>query len=89
MALTPKTKLIVDYLQENNDKDLTAADLAEALGMEKKSIDGAFTSLQKKGYGVRVPGEVENDDGTHRAVKYMHLTDDGMALDTNAAEETK
>lgn len=87
MAMSTNSKMVFEFLKENNSVDLTAADVAEALSLEKRQIDGIFTSaIQRKGYGVRVPGEIELEDGTHKAVKWLHLTDEGMALDLDAAD---
>lgn len=87
MAMSTNSKMVFEFLKENNNVDLTAADVAEALSLEKRQIDGIFTSaIQRKGYGVRVPGEIELEDGTHKAVKWLHLTDEGMALDLDAAD---
>ena len=86
MAMKENTKRVFEYLKKVND-NVTAADVADALGLEKKSVDGIFTSaIQKKGYGVRIPAEVELDDGSHRPVKFLKLTDAGMALDLDAAD---
>jgi hypothetical protein len=87
MAMSENSKKVLNFLKENNGADLTAADVAAALGIEKRSVDGAFTSaLQRKGYGERIPAEVENPDGTHKAVKLLKLTDAGMAFDPDAVE---
>ena len=87
MAMSTNSKMVFEFLKENNGVDLTAADVAEALSLEKRQIDGIFTSaIQRKGYGVRVPGEIELEDGTHKAVKWLHLTDEGMALDLDAVD---
>lgn len=86
MAMKENTKRVFEYLKKVND-NVTAADVADALGLEKKSVDGIFTSaIQKKGYGVRIPAEVELDDGSHRPVKFLKLTDAGMSLDLDAAD---
>lgn len=84
------TKLVIDYLKKVNGSNVTAADVAEALGLEKKSVDGIFTSaIQRKGFGIRVPAEVELEDGTHKAIKLLKLTDEGMALDTTATDDAE
>lgn len=86
MAMKENTKKVFEYLKSVKD-NVTAADVAEALGLEKKSVDGIFTSaIQKKGYGVRIPAEVELDDGSHRPVKFLKLTDAGMSLDLEQAD---
>lgn len=82
------SRKVFEYLKANNTADLTAADVAEALGLEKRSVDGIFTSaIQRKGLGVRTPAEVELEDGTHKAVKLLSLTPAGMAYDPDAEEE--
>lgn len=87
MAMSANSKMVFEFLKANNDADMTAADVAEALGLEKRQIDGIFTSaIQRKGYGIRVPAEVELEDGTHKAVKFLKLTDEGLDLDLDAAD---
>ena len=65
MAMSENSRKILNYLKEMNGTNLTAADVASALGLEKKTVDGAFTSaIQRKGLGVRTPAEIELEDGT-------------------------
>ena len=79
---------VFNYLKEINGKNVTAADVAEALGLEKRSVDGIFTSaIQRKGLGVRTPAEIEKEDGTHQAVKFLSLTAEGLAYDPTADAE--
>lgn len=88
MAMKPNTLMVFNYLKENPDATVTSADLAEILGLEKRQVDGIFTSaIQRKELGERVPAEVENDDGTHKQVKFLKLTAKGLAFDPNASEE--
>ena len=88
MAMKDNSKKVLNYLKEINGEKVTAADVAEALGMEKRSVDGIFTSaIPRKGLGVRVPAEVEMEDGTHKAVKFLTLTDEGLAFDPDAEVE--
>lgn len=87
MAMKANTLAIFNYLKEHNDEDLTAADLASILGLEKRSVDGSFTSgIQRKLLGVRVEKEIELADGSHSKVKYLHLTPAGMEFDPNQDE---
>ncbi len=86
-AMKEKTRKIFDYLREHNGEDLTAADVAEALGFEKRSVDGSFTSFQKKGWGIREEAEIQTDDGKHAKVKFLRMTDAGMAIDPDAPQE--
>ena len=87
MAMKENSKKVLNYLKEINGTNVTSADVAEALGLEKRSVDGIFTSaIQRKGLGVRVPAEIELDDGTHKAVKFLSLTPAGMAFDPDAED---
>lgn len=92
MAMSTNTINIITYLQEHNGENLTAADVAEALGLEKKTVDGAFTSgVQRKQMGARVEAEVEvaAEDGTtsHQKVKFLKLNQAGLDFDPNKTEE--
>ena len=88
MAMKPNSKTVLEYLKAHNGENLTAADVADATGLEKKQVDGIFTSaIQRKGLGVRTPAEVELEDGTHKQVKFLSLTPAGMAFDPDADAE--
>jgi hypothetical protein len=88
MAMKENSKNVLNYLKGIAGENVTSGDVAEALGLEKRQVDGIFTSaLQRKGLGVRVPAEVELDDGSHKQVKFLRLTDAGMAFDPDAEEE--
>ena len=88
MAMKENTKTVITYLQGlADDVNVTAQDVATALDMEKRSVDGIFTSaVQRKGFGVRVAAEIELEDGTHKAVKFLSLTADGMSFDPDATD---
>lgn len=82
------TAKVIEYLKKVNGTPVTAADVADALGLEKKSVDGIFTSaIQRKGLGVRTEAEIEVEDGTHKKVKFLSLTPAGMSFDPDADAE--
>ena len=88
MAMKENSKKVLNYLKEVAGENVTAADVAVALGLEKRQVDGIFTSaIQRKQLGVRTPAEIELEDGTHKQVKFLSLTPAGMAFDPDAAEE--
>ena len=84
MAISENSINIINYLKENHGKNVTSADVAEALGVAKASVNGAFTSLQKKGLGVRVDATVA---GT-KDVKFLTVTDEGRAADISEMGDT-
>lgn len=87
MAMKENSRKVFEYLKKHNGEQLTAADVANALGLEKRSVDGIFTSaIQRKNLGVRTSAEIELEDGTHKAVKYLSLTAEGMAFDCDAED---
>lgn len=87
MALKENSKIVFNYVQSMEGQNITATDIANATGLEVKSVNGIVTSaFQKKGLMERIPAEVELEDGTHRAVKFIRLTDTGREFDPNAAE---
>ena len=88
MAMKENSKNVLNYLKGLNGANVTSGDVADALGLEKRQVDGIFTSaIQRKGLGVRVPSEIELEDGTHKAIKFLRLTDAGLAFDPDASDE--
>ena len=82
MAMKENTKKVFEFLRTVNGQNVTSADVAGALGLEKRQVDGIFTqAIQKKELGYRVEAEIELEDGTHSKVKFLKLTEAGMALD--------
>ena len=80
---------VLSYLQENPDVDLTATDLADALGLTVKTVNGVITGgLVGKGHSrdfvERVEAKVEDAEGKATTVKFIKLTDKGAALDPTA-----
>lgn len=86
MAMSDKTRQVLDYLKGLDKSDnVTSADIAQALDIPKKSVDGIVTAgLQRKGLAERIPAEIENADGSHKPVKFIKLTDEGYAFDPDA-----
>ena len=76
---------VLAYLKETNGQKLTADEIAEALDMAKATINGVFTSFQKKGLGVREEATVT---GTSE-ISFLKLTDEGKAIEDVTAEDLK
>ena len=85
--MSENSRKVFDYMMSIGDTDVTANDIAEALGLLPRSVNGIITqAFQKKGFMERIPAEVENPDGTHRSVKLIKLTEAGKQLDPDAEE---
>jgi len=87
VKLSENAKVVMRRLQELEDADVTVHDLSEDIGLPVNSITGIFNSFVKKGLGERVIAEVELEDGSHKTVKFLKLTDAGLNLDVDAVEE--
>lgn len=86
-ALKENSKNIFYYVQAHEDENITAKDIAAALGLSDKQVNGSVTSaFQRKGLMERVESEVTLEDGTHAKVKFIKLTDAGRAFDPESAE---
>jgi hypothetical protein len=85
--MSENSRKIFEFLKANHGTQLTSADVAEALNLPKRTVDGAFTSaIQRKGLGYRIPAEVELDNGMHKPIKLLTLSDTGLAFDPDAEE---
>lgn len=86
-ALKENSKKVLAYVVEHDGEDFTAKDIAEATGLEIRSVNGIITSaFQKKGLMAREEAEITLADGTHDKVKFIRLTDEGRAFDPEAPE---
>jgi predicted transcriptional regulator len=80
MALKENSRKVYDYVVANDGKDFTAKDIAEALDLDIKQVNGIVTAaFQRKGLMARE--EVAITGGT---VKYIRLTDEGRAFNPDA-----
>lgn len=82
MAMKEGTRQIWDYIVAHDGEDFTAQNIADALGVGVKSVNGSVTSFQKKGLTIRE--EVAITGGT---VKYIRLTDEGRDFNPDAPVE--
>ena len=89
-ALKENSRKVFDYVKGNDGEKMTAADIAAATGLEVRSVNGIVTSaFQRKGLMERIPAEIELEDGTHKAVKFIQLTDAGRAFDPDDPDATE
>ena len=85
--LKPNSRTVYEFVKANDGKNITAADIAEGTGLEVRQVNGIVTSaFQRKGLMERVPAEIELEDGSHKAVKFVRLTDEGKSFDPTATD---
>ena len=83
--MSTNTKAVWEYLKSiHGTKNVTSADVAEALGLEKRTVDGVFTGLQKKGLGARVEAEAMGE----ATISFLSITDEGKVCDTAEMSDT-
>ena len=81
-ALKENSKNIFNYVKEHEHEGIIAQEIADALGLGVKQVNGSVTSaFQRQGLMERVEVEREAADGTHVKVKEIHLTEKGRAFD--------
>ena len=97
MKLKENSLMVYEYVLENEEKNITAKDIAEATGLTDKQVNGIVTMAFQRhkeeidGEKVevplmeRVPVEVELKDGTHKKIKYIKLTEKGRNIEIEEA----
>ena len=81
-AMKENTKAIFMYLKEHNGEQITAQEIAEALGLSVKSVVGSVNSFVKKTWAVR--SDEVKVEGMDKPVKFISLTETGLAVDPDA-----
>ncbi len=94
--MKPNVKAIYDYILAHESENITAKDIAAALGIDDvRRVNGVITmSLQRNRneekeivpLAQRVEAEVEEADGTHTKVKLIKLTDEGRNIEIEEVE---
>lgn len=90
-AVSEKSLQVLNYLKSIGDDNVTSQDIADALGLAKKTVDGVVTAglIRNKNYVERVEAEMEitGEDGTvqHKPIKLIKLTEAGKNYDHDAA----
>ena len=81
--MSENAQAIIAHLIATNNAPATLDDVADALNIDKKKVNGAFNALVRKGYCARVAATIE----APVTVKYLVLTDAGMTCDPSADAE--
>ena len=92
--LKENSRLVFDFVKAHDGEDFTAQDIADAVGLSVKSVNGIVTSEFQRYKDadkneiplmVRVPAEIEDPEtGLHKAIKFIQLTDAGREFDPDA-----
>lgn len=80
-AMKENTKAILNYLKENNGEQITAQEIADALGLGVRSVIGSVNSFVKKEWAVRTEPVKVEIDGEKKDVRFISLTEAGLAVD--------
>lgn len=89
-ALTENSLKVLNFLKDNQGKNMTAQDIAEALGTTPASVNGTVTlSLSKRGFAKRTDAAIEvtdeNGNTIPKPVKFISITEAGLGYDHAAA----
>lgn len=80
---------VLNFVKAHDGEQFTANDIAEALGLSVKAVNGIVTSAfqrhkdeegNEEPLMVRIPAEVELENGLHKTIKLIELTDAGRAF---------
>ena len=87
--MTDNSKRVFGFLKEHYGEELTANQIAEALGISVAAVTGSVNGLantkKHPAYAVRTPQKVEKD-GKEVEIKFISLTEEGYNFDPEAAE---
>lgn len=92
--LSDNGRLVYNFVKLHDGEDFTAKDIAEATGLNERSVNGIITATFQRHKNsakeiiplmVRVPAEIEDPEtGFHKGVKFIQLTDEGRNWDPDA-----
>lgn len=79
LPLKENTQKVLEILYFYDNDNLTAQDIAKILNLDKRQVDGIFTSaLQRRNLGLRIQAEITLNDGSHQLVNFLKLTSAGL-----------
>lgn len=78
-TISDKAINLLQFLQKKDGVELTAADIAEEMGVLSIAVNGVLNGLVKRNLAVRVEQTVVMPDETEKVLKFIELTDEGKA----------
>lgn len=85
--MTENSGKVFNYLKEHFGEQITHQRVVADLGISSPAVSGSVNGLVKKGYAVRTEDVAMDADGKEVTIKYISLTDAGLAFDPNAKAE--
>lgn len=86
--MTENSRKVFEYLKANHGKQMTAQEIAAALDVSLSAVTGSVNGLTRAtkhpAYAVRTEVEVDAGEGKKAKVKYISLTEEGLAFDPDA-----
>lgn len=83
--ITENGKMVINYCKDMvGVEDLTASDIANALGIKVQSVNGSINNLVNKGFAKRVTKLQKFSDGSTKEVKYIEVDESIKEFDPSA-----
>lgn len=77
-VFSDNAQIVLNFLKSNPAVDMTASEIAEAVGLTSRTVNGVVTGLARRKPALAYREAVELDGKT---VKYVRLTEEGEAVD--------
>lgn len=85
--MTENSAKVFNYLKEHFGEKITHQRIVADLEISSPAVSGSVNGLVKKDYAVRTEETDMDKDGKETTVKYISLTDAGLAFDPKAKTE--
>lgn len=87
MLMKENARRIWDYLLEHEDDSITSLDIAIALDLKRKCVEGTLTrQFQYYGLIERIPAVLMQEDGSAKNIKLIKLTPEGKLFNPDTDE---
>lgn len=80
-TITKTMETIVQAIQANDNRDITAKEYAEVLNITPAAVNARFNYVIERGLGYREEAKATDQNGKTKKVKFLKLTQAGMSGD--------
>lgn len=87
MAMTPNSRLVLDYLKNNYGEEFTRGQIAEALSIPVNAASGSVNGLVRSKRATQREAKELDAKGKEVVVRYVTLTPEGLEFDPDAVTE--